>query len=99
MNGSAAASNRAAAVFFSFGDEDATDNDRNRAPWLNLGKNLQLPFAIGNFSAWNFVEYRKAGEDSKREITHEKKMREGSGPALKHAQKEETCRRRINTSY
>jgi hypothetical protein len=36
MNGSAAASNRAAAAFL-FGDEDATDNNRNRAPWLNLG--------------------------------------------------------------
>jgi hypothetical protein len=56
MNGSAAASNRAAAAFCSFGDEDATDNDRNRAGWLNLGQNFQLPFAIGNFFAWNFVE-------------------------------------------
>jgi hypothetical protein len=91
MNGSAAASNRAAAAAFSFGDEDATDNDRNRAPWLNLGKNFHLLFAIGNFSAWNFVEYRKAGEDSKKRITYQKEVWEGSDAALNTHKKEETC--------
>ena len=53
-----------------------------RMPWitteifpkrLNLGQIVQLLFEIGNFSAWNFVNYREAGEDSNRQNYSPKK--------------------------
>ena len=65
MNGSVAASNRAAAASFSFGAEKAIDNYRNRG--LGLTQHfIFICFELGNLSARNFVEYREARETTSR---------------------------------
>ena len=76
MNGSAAASNRAAAAAsFSFGDEDATDNDRDRAQvGLISAKTFNYFSRLGTFLRGTLLSTEKPVKTQKDEITHQKEM-------------------------